>query len=225
MNTPAQKYLVDTLESFLRKYSETNSDIPAILNAGAGKNRVIERVLTESGVHFVCDRVEIEDVRVEGYGIRNCYRCSIESMHPVKSGEYNAVFANYVLEHIQHLEQCASEIYRVLNPGGIFVASIPNPTALEILLAKVTPLWFHKLLVRRDAFETHYMFKGIEDLRIIFQKGGFNTIAVYYRSCILDYFENIFILNKLARLYDNILNMLQVKRFMDNVCIVFQKPA
>ncbi len=80
-------------------------------------------------------------------------------MHPVKSNKYDAAFSNYVLEHVQNLNKAASEVYRVLKPGGIYVTSVPNPAAPEFLLSKLTPMWFHELIRREKAWHTHYSFR------------------------------------------------------------------
>lgn len=88
-------------------------------------------------------------------------------MHPIKSREYNAAFSNYLLEHVRDLNKAASEIYRILKNGGIYVASVPNLTAPEFILAKLTPLWFHKIVRRGEAWETHYAFKNIKALGTI----------------------------------------------------------
>ena len=69
----------------------------------------------------------------------------------VGSNEYVASFANYVIEHVLDLRKAAREIHRVLRLSGISVASLPNTIAPEFLLAKRTPLWFHKMVWRTDA--------------------------------------------------------------------------
>jgi SAM-dependent methyltransferase len=194
------------------------------LNLGAGKSVVLENHFVNSGLPFVCDRVDIENFQISGYNVRNCYQCSAESMHLVKSEEYNAVYSNYVLEHAQDITKVASEIYRILKPGGIFVASVPNPTAPEFLLAKRTSLWFHKMVRGREAWETYYAYKNIKTLKAIFQKAGFDHLECLHWSFLTGYMGRFVILNELARLYDKILNIYQVKKFMNTVCVVFKKP-
>lgn len=224
MQTPAEKHLIRTLKSFLCEHHKRNCDTPKILNIGAGRSVVIENQLASSGFPFVCDRADIENFQIREHYVGDYYQCSVEAMHQIKSKEYDAVFSNYLLEHVQDLNKAASEIYRILKPAGIFVASIPNPTAPEFLLAKYTPLWFHKIIRGKEAWETHYAFKNIKALRTIFQKAGFETIAVFVWSFMEGYLERFVILNKLARLYDKFLDIVQIKRFMNNACVVFKKP-
>ena len=221
MQTPAEKQLVETISSFL--LNKGIGDIPKILNIGAGKSLSIENQLIEWGCSFVCDRVDIENYQIEGQFIGNCYQSSVEYMRPVKSSEYDVAFSNYVLEHVQNLNKAACEIHRVLKHGGIFVASVPNPTALDVLVAKLTPLWFHKVVRGAEAWETYYAYNSIKVLSNIFQDAGFDTIEVKYWSFFYGYLGRFVILNNLARLYDKILNTLQLKALMGNVCIVFKK--
>lgn len=224
MQTPAEKYIVETLRNFLFEYYKKYNDAPKMLNIGAGENVVIEDKLCNSGFPFMCDRADIDNFQIGGHNIRNCYECSVDSMNLIKSKEYNTAFCNYLLEHVQNLNKAALEIYRVLKPGGIFVTSVPNPTALEFVLAKLTPLWFHEMVRGGKAWETHYSFKNINSLKDCFQDAGFNMVEIKYWSFIESYLKRFFVLNKIAILYDKCLNNIQIKKFMNNVCIVFQKP-
>lgn len=223
MQTPAEKLLINTLIDFLQKCGGEDGYIPVFLNVGAGKSLVIENAISKAGVPFMCDRVEIEDVSVSDESLRDFYRCSVESMGPVKSGEYNAVFANYVLEHVRYPEKAASEICRVLKPGGIFVTSIPNPLAPEIMVARHTPLWFHKLVTGTDAWETYYAFKNVDNLSMVFMEKGMATKDVFYCSCLESYMERFLFLRELFKLYDAFLTRLKIKRLMNNICMVFKK--
>jgi len=128
-----------------------------------------------------------------------------------------------VLEHVQYLMEAAKEISRVLKPGAIFVASIPNPTAPEFFLSKHTPLFFHRLIRGKKSWSTYYAFKNIKELSSIFEKVGFCTIDIAHWSFILGYLHRFFILKNMAYLYDATLNKFQLKSFMNNVCIVFKK--
>ena len=131
MVTPAEQHLIKTLKTHLSGYDKKYGDTPRILNIGAGRSIVVENQVANSGFPFVCDRVDIENCQINSHLVGNCYQCSIEFMHHIKSNEYNAAFSNYVLEHVLDLHKAASEIYRVLKPGGIYVTSVPNPTAPE----------------------------------------------------------------------------------------------
>jgi ubiquinone/menaquinone biosynthesis C-methylase UbiE len=44
---------------------------------------------------------------------------------PLPSDEIDVAIASHVLEHMENLDRCLSEIYRILKPGGAFVVLIP----------------------------------------------------------------------------------------------------
>ena len=220
MQTPAEKQLIETIASFLQKDRTTK---PVILNIGAGKSLGIEDTLIEKGCTFICDRLDIESCSVKHQNIRNCYQCSVEYMYPIKSNEYDLAFSNYVLEHIENLFKASSEIYRILKPGGIYVASVSNPTAIEFFIAKRTPLWFHKWITGRNAWETHYSYKNIDELSSIFYGVGLQTIKVSYYPGLECFMERFFFINKLAYFYDNIISSLKLIKLMNQACVVFKK--
>lgn len=221
--TPAYVYLLNTLKEFLKAFQSDNDAKPVLLNIGAGTSNLIELRLSETGVGFECDRIDIEKAGVSGYGIRNVYQCSVEDMRVLESAQYDAAFANYVLEHVPEIDKAASEIFRVLKPGGLFVTSVPNPTAPEMLISRMTPLWIHKMIAGRNAFETHYSFNNIDSLCRTFERCGFARRDVYYRSYLYGYVERFPLINKIASLYDWILNRIGTEKCLDYVCVVVKK--
>lgn len=224
MQTPAEKYLVERLISLL---TTRNVDAcpPQILDVGAGQSLSIEKQLTESGCLYICDRIDIEDCTVAYPAVRNCWSGSIDDMEPVRSGEYHAVVANYVIEHVENVTGAASEVFRVLSPGGLFITTLPNTSAPEFLLAKYTPLWFHKLVRRGHGWETHYAYNGIPPLLETFAGAGFEVEDVKYWAFIEGYLWRYPLAGSLGRLYDKIISSCRIKRFMGNVCIVLKKSA
>ena len=174
MQAPAHKFLITQLIEVLNNKRLERAVSPRILNIGAGRSLGIEKRLTSAGCNYICDRLDIDIHKVEHPFVDKFWNCSVESMTSVNSNRYFAVFANYVLEHVFDLHKASREIYRVLKPSGRFIASIPNPTAPEFQLAKHTPLWFHKMIRRGEAWETFYSYKNIRELNNIFILSNFN---------------------------------------------------
>ena len=143
-------------------------------------------------------------------------------MAPVKSGEYVSAFANYVIEHIKDIKKMCREIHRILIPSGTFIASIPNPIAPEFVLARHTPLWFHKKVRQEEAWETHYLYT-IEDLINIFENNGMAKQSLKYWSFTEGYLWRYPLLSTFSRLYDRSITRMSIKRMMGDVCIVFKK--
>ena len=85
MQTPAEKKLVHQLYDFIRE-RKNESNLPLILNIGAGQSISIERQLTNLGCKYVCDRIDIDDCSVKFSTVRDSWICSVEEMTPLKSG-------------------------------------------------------------------------------------------------------------------------------------------
>lgn len=221
MQTPAEARLIDTLAAWL--LARTAAE-PLLLSAGAGRSTLIEDRLVERGCRFASDRVDLIDASVERPYVRRVFRCSVEAMAPVPSAAYDAGFSNYLLEHVPDPRAAAREIARVLKPGGIYVASVPNPTAPEFLVARWTPLWFHKLVRGHAVGEKFYSFRDIPHLRAMFEEAGFRTLEVTHFSSTEDYLQRFPVLRGMARLYDRALMRLRWRRLMGNVCLVFARP-
>lgn len=76
---------------------------------------------------------------------------------PYADASFDIVFADNVMEHVQHPETVFGEILRVLKPGGRFLAKTPNKWHYMPTIARSTPTWFHRLYNRlrgRDAVDT-----------------------------------------------------------------------
>jgi SAM-dependent methyltransferase len=225
VQTPAEKYLVEVLVRALGCKGREGGTPRRILNIGAGRSVSIEDQLSDAGCEYVCDRADVEDCSVDHPYVNKCFRCSAEDMSQVSSNEYPVAFANYVLEHVPDLERASREIYRILEPSGIFVATIPNPSAPQIRLAKITPLWFHRMIRGGEAWETYYGYNSVEELTGVFETAGFRKVEARYYAFAEDYLIKVPILGLLGRVCDGIVNALRVYGLMGHICVVFEKPS
>jgi len=221
MQTPAEKELVEVVASFLRK----SEDKPCrLLNAGAGRSLIIENELVKKGCPYTCDRLDIDDCDVSHPNVENCHcGCSVERMEPIESGSYDLVFSNYLLEHVEHVDAAASEMSRVLKPGGLFVASVPNPTALEFMVAKRTSLSIHRWLRGGFGWQTYYSYPSIGALTDVLRQAGLEPFKVTYYPCVVQYVEKVPVLRCLGALYDRFIALIGWNRLMGNVCVTARK--
>lgn len=220
METPAENKIIDTVVAYLNEHREAKR----FLNLGAGRSVVLENKLANRGCAARCDRVDIDDCTVNHPGVDNCYVCSAESMTPVASEAYDVVFSNYVLEHIEDINSTAREIVRVLKPGGIFVASIPNPRAPEFMVAKHTPFWFHRFVRGGTGWHTVYAFPSVRALTEILSGAGLEALEIAYYPIARQYFERWRPLVWLASIYDGLVGVVGWRSLMGNVCLVHRKP-
>jgi len=97
---------------------------------------------------------------------------------PFADEEFDLVLADYVLEHVatEDAPQVASEITRVLRPGGWFAARTPYKWGMIALAARAVPNRMHSRVLEqiqpdrqeRDVFPTRYAMNTRRALRALF---------------------------------------------------------
>lgn len=70
-------------------------------------------------------------------------------LFPVGSQLFDAVYADWTLEHVDRPRLFLEEVGRVLKPGGSFWFRTSNVFHYASLAAAVTPQWFHILVANR----------------------------------------------------------------------------
>jgi ubiquinone/menaquinone biosynthesis C-methylase UbiE len=63
---------------------------------------------------------------------------------PLESSQFDVVFSDFVLEHVEHPDLYLAEVYRVLKPGGSFLFRTPNRFHYVALISALTPHSFHE---------------------------------------------------------------------------------
>ena len=64
----------------------------------------------------------------------------------LQAESFDLVFADWVVEHLADPSAMASEIFRVLRPGGLFIFRTGNLRHYSYAIADHTPHWFHQLV-------------------------------------------------------------------------------
>lgn len=223
MQTPAERQLIEIASQAL----ETKGRVFRILNLGAAKSTVIEDALRDSGAEFSCDRTDVQDCLVQGKNVGRCYVCPAEDMREIGDGEYDLVFANYVMEHIADVSKAAGEISRVTKPGGLFVATLANPRAPEFRLSGHTPTWFHQWVkgegAGKEAYDVHYDYRSVADLEKKFADHDFEMIESKYYPFTYGYLYRFPVLKYFSKAYDYAIGLLGIGGLMGQVCVVWKK--
>lgn len=224
MQTPAECSLVSNLDRIVSEGFTSPEATPRILNIGAGKSPVIEDLLVAEGRSFVCDRADVDDCAVDHPNVGQCWQASVEDLEPVASETYSVVFANYVLEHVSDIGAAAREIFRVVEPGGYFVASLPNPRAPEFRVSNMTPLAVHEWFRGKEAWPTVYAYGNLQKLATIFESAGFEWLQTEQFSATIQYTAGLPIARPAAQAYDWLLNKIQFRPWMGDVCVLARRP-
>jgi len=183
---------------------------------------VVEDALAARGAVFLADRIDVTDPTVRHPNVAECHIASVEEMPGAFSARYDVVFANYVFEHVAHPSAAATEIHRVLKPGGRAVITVPNPSAPEFWISAHTPLWFHRMVRGEESWHTEYAFQNIDELVSIFSKAGMQPISRYQSAVTYGYLGRFLGLASVARAYDGFVNKRGIERLMGDACLVFE---
>lgn len=62
---------------------------------------------------------------------------------PFRDGVFNLVTASMVAEHLEKPEAVFAEVARISQPAGAFVVFTPNRLNYAMVVASLTPFWFH----------------------------------------------------------------------------------
>jgi SAM-dependent methyltransferase len=103
---------------------------------------------------------------------------------PLESQQFDLVFSDFVLEHVEHPHAFLAETYRVLKPGGSFVFRTPNRFHYVAVISALTPHSIHQRVANpvrglaADAHEpwpTFYRMNSRTTLRRQARSAGFRS--------------------------------------------------
>lgn len=105
---------------------------------------------------------------------------------PFKNGTFDMVFSEYAFEHILDPWIALKEVDRVLAPGGSVLILVPNRKHYYAWLARLTPLWFHRLWLRWrsgssahiDTFPKRYRWGAVTDFHSLTQRLPWQVVAI-----------------------------------------------
>lgn len=162
-----------------RIISRLNSD-SVILDLGAGAG-IVKEMNFRGMAARICG-VDL-DPRVVHNPMLDEGKVGDAGVIPYPDNQFDLVFADNVVEHLDDPEAVFSEVTRVLKPGGIFLFKTPNSTHYMPLIARSTPHWFHQYFNRRrgrletDTFPTRYRANSVRAVTSVAARSG---LAVAY---------------------------------------------
>jgi len=149
-----------------------------ILDVGAGAG-IVEMMNFRGIAKRVCG-VDL-DPRVETNPYLDDGRLADAGTIPYDDSRFDLVFADNVMEHLEHPEEVFKEICRVLKPGGRLLFKTPNRNHYMPLIARLTPHGFHQWVNRKrgrsqeDTFPTRYRANSRAQIRRLADATGFRV--------------------------------------------------
>jgi SAM-dependent methyltransferase len=144
---------------------------------------------------------------------------------PFRRGSLDTVSASWVLEHIENIETAFLEISRVLKRGGHFVAIVPNINSLTVSLARILPKRIKDFLLTKlydvdegDVFPAFYRFNNVRRI-----KKGYKGLKCVKLIVHQDVAVNRRWLFLCMLSYDQLINILSLRRFKSNLTFVYTK--
>ncbi len=130
-----------------------------VLDLGAGSG-IVEQMNFRGLTKKLCG-VDL-DPRVVNNPMLDEGRVADARTIPYEAGQFQVVFADNVLEHLDAPLSVFREVARVLKPGGVFLFKTPNKWHYMPTIARLTPHGFHQYVNRlrgraeADTFPTRY---------------------------------------------------------------------
>jgi ubiquinone/menaquinone biosynthesis C-methylase UbiE len=112
--------------------------------------------------------------------------CGNAEALPFQASSVDLICAEHTFEHFPRPLACLQECYRVLRGGGRLVVSGPNGRSYIALMARLSPLSFHKLVrtlaqgtigPHMEAFPTFYRFSTPGTILRLVRKAGFDIVG------------------------------------------------
>jgi SAM-dependent methyltransferase len=131
---------------------------------------------------------------------------------PYPDESFDLVFCANVMEHVEDPAATFREVKRVLKPGGFFIAKTPNKNHYMPLIARLTPVGFHKFYnslrgrETHDTFKTQYRCNTPSAVRRCQQQAGFELDQITLHEGRPEYLRLIWVFYLFGLAYERIVN-------------------
>lgn len=184
-----------------------------VLGAGAGVGRVPE--MNFKGIAAHVTGIDPDQRVVTNPFLDTALVGFVESAE-LPEENFDVVICDNVLEHVKYPDRFLRGINRCMKNNAVLVAKTPNRNHYVSAIARLTPLWFHKLYNKvrgrqtEDTFGTYYHINTEQDVARYCEDSGFAVEKLYFKEGRPEYLRVLFIFYLLGFLYERIVNSLNI---------------
>lgn len=168
----------------LRMLKSLNLSASKVLEIGCGVGPMTR--------HLAAEYKEVMAIDISSYAVDICkstitennidFKVAAAENLPCESSNIDIAFAFDVYEHVEDLDLCYQEVFRVLKPGGILFISVPNVNSLGAKIKGRYPEYKGLPLTKRKKQwfgwqdDTHINIWPIDQWRDLAQGSGFEIV-------------------------------------------------
>jgi SAM-dependent methyltransferase len=203
-----------------------------VLELGPGPKNPTSDFLSANYVSV--DGLDVDEEARRNPALRQVFIQKNGDSWPIMDESYDAVVANYVLEHLPAPARTVAKVGRVLRPGGLFVFRTPNLFHYVSMVSWLSPHWFHTLVANRlrklplsshAPYPTCYRMNRRGTIRGIMREAGLDEVELFTIEKEPSYGMSSRVLFFLFMGYERIVNSSDLfSTFRANVLGVFMKP-
>jgi SAM-dependent methyltransferase len=145
---------------------------------------------------------------------------------------FDLIYSDNVLEHLENPDETFAEMFRVLKPGGRFLAKTPNACHYMPLIARFAPQWFHGFYNRLrgrdeiDTFPTRYRANSRKRIEQLARTNGLEVVSIRLIEGRPEYLRGFFLTYLAGIAYEKVVNSSKTLAFARCVLqIDLIKPA
>lgn len=133
---------------------------------------------------------DLDPVVLENKQVHRSVVLTPDAPLPFQDASFDLVYADWVLEHVSDPEKFATEIWRIVRPGGWFCARTPNRAGLTGSISRWVSTDLKKRFVSSlkgartddDVFPTYYRCNSLSDVQRIFPSNAWKNCSYLSNS-------------------------------------------